>query len=567
MRILSNTKALSTIIVILLLILSAILGGIISYMFTIPQFTDLPEGTTLTITDVYFDKNNAAWFKVGVLNPSYSPSNATITRITVSLKGQSTLYDVIEAEPSIQEGISVQKGQLMNIICSKIRIDGENVTWGRFAGEHGGETVVVSIFSSDASAANKEKQLPFVKLSVTPYFYPRISYKNFSLSLAMATNSEINVTVNWIDIPGIDDIALKSPTLPYEVTKTSVSFNFTGNWHGLKKANVMIETNEGYQFIKELDLQQVYPLIQNVTFNVDTMDHFNVTIFNFAETNNYVNVTMITCTPENATAITNNYSVGLEANQSSVFKFDWNWTETRGKKIEVKAYTLQEIEINFTAITPPPIIVKILNENETFNLQDRTHFNVTLQNHASSLDAINITKIVVAETGELVNGTKADPQLPYGLINSSAVQPFYCNISDWTNRAGENLTLTVYVLANKTGEEYVFNFTFALPVAELNITEVATAEFGDFHTKYLNITVESLSYSIWNLTVSKVTIKLQNQTVLAEGIIPENQTIIKPSEIAILLCQFDWKAYPDTDVVIIVATKEGVEATTTFHIP
>jgi len=124
--------------------------------------------------------------------------------------------------------------------------------------------------------------------------------------------------------------------------------------------------------------------------------------------------------------------------------------------------------------------------------------------------------------------------------------------------------LTVYVLANKTAEEYVFNFTFTLPVAELNITEVTTAEFGV--AKYLNITIESLSYSLWNLTVSKVTIMLQNQTVLAEDIVPENQTIIKPGEIAILLCQFNWEAYPDTDVVITVATKEGVEATTTFHI-
>jgi len=563
MRILNNAKAVSAIIIILLMILSAILGGIISYMFTIPQFTDLPEGTTLTITDVYFDKYNAAWFKVGVLNPSYSPSNATITRITVSLKGQSALYDVIEAEPSIQDGIVVQKGQLINIICSKVQIDSENVTWGRFAGDHGGETVIVSVFSSDAPAANKEKRLPLVKLYVTPYFYPRISFKNFSLSLAMAAGSEINLTVNWIDIPGIDDIVLKSPTLPYEVTETSVSFNFTGNWHGLKKANVMIETNEGYRFIKELELQQVYPRIEKVTFNEDYTDHFNVTIFNLAETNNYVNVTMITCTPENETTITNNYFVGVEANQSSVFKFDWNWTETRGKKIEVKAYMLQEIEINFTTITPPPIIVKILNENETFNLQDKTHFNITLQNHASSLDSINITKIVVAETGELIDGTMANPQLPYGLLNSSSTQVFYCNMN-WSSRAGGNLTLTVYVLANKTAEEYVFNFTFTLPVAELNITEVTTAEFGV--AKYLNITIESLSYSLWNLTVSKVTIMLQNQTVLAEDIVPENQTIIKPCEIAILLCQFDWEAYPDTDVVITVTTKEGVEATTTFHI-
>ncbi len=566
MRVLSNTKAISTIIIILLMILSAILGGIISYMFTIPQFIDIPEGTTLTITDVYFDKQNAAWFKIGVLNPSYSSSNATITRITVSLEGQSTLYDIVETQPSIQNGTIIQKGQSMNITCSKVQKDNENMTWGKFAGEHAGEIVVVSVFSPDSPAANKEKQLPFVKLYITPYFYPEISFKNFSLSLAMATNSEINLTVNEILIPGIDDLALKSPGLPFEITETSMRFNFTGNWHGLKRAIAIIGTNEEYSFTQELELQQAYPQIQNVTFNEEYTDYFNVTIFNFAEIDKYVNVTMITCTPENGTTVSNNYtSVGLVANQSSVFRFVWDWKEVRGKRIEVKTYMLQELEINFTTTTPSPIIVKVLNGNEVFSLQDRTHFNITLQNHASSLDSINITKIVVAETGELINGTMSDPQLPYGLIDPSQTQSFYCNITDWTSRAGGNLTLTIYVIANEMSAEYTFNFTFTLPVAELNITEVVNMEFGA--TKYLNITVESLGYSIWNLTVSKVTVKLQNQTVLADDMAPENQTIIKPGETAVILWIFDWGKYPNTDVVVTVVTKEGVEASTQFHIP
>jgi hypothetical protein len=255
-------------------------------------------------------------------------------------------------------------------------------------------------------------------------------------------------------------------------------------------------------------------------------------------------------------------------NATYTFTINESWREYRGKAINVKAYFLQEFETEtFTFITPSPILLKVLKEKETFNLQDRTHFNITLQNHQSSLDAVNITKIVVKETGETINDTKSDPPLPYGSIGSGQNETFRCNITDWNMPplgAGKNITLTVYVIANKTSEEYSFDFVFNLPKAELNITEVTNIEFGA--TKYLNITVESSSYSIWNLTVSKVTIALQNQTILVEDIVPENQVIIKPGETTVVLCLFDWEKYQNIDVVVTIITEEGIETQTTFHI-
>ncbi|MDI6847712.1 MAG: hypothetical protein QMD23_06240 [Candidatus Bathyarchaeia archaeon] len=564
-----NIKAASTPTIVLLMIISLIAGGVISYMFTIPLYTEIPEGTTLTITGVYFDKGKAATFKVGVLNPSYSPSDATITRIAVSLKGERQLYDIIETEPSME--IVIPKGKHLNITCSKARKDDFNVTWGRLAGEFAGKTIIVHVFSSDSPAANMEATVPFVKLHITDTdFDPKVSFKMFNVTIMNDADSVINLTINKIMVPGVELKGI-SPELPQAIVNgTSINFTFNGSWHGLIKTAITISTEEGYIFSKEFELQKVHTIIQNVLFNEDYTDHFNVTVFNFAESANHVNVTKIMCALENGTTIERNYPLeGIAPNSTWTCKFDWNWREYRGKEISVTAYLLQDFETDpFTGTTPSPIVVKILNEKEVFDLKDRVHFNVTLQNHQSSLDAVNVTKIVVKETGEVINGTKANPPLPSDPIEPSQAIPFYCNITDWTDRAGKNLTLTVHTVANETSEEHIFDFVFTLPAAELNITSDNTTictVIGE--TRYLNITVQNLGHSIWNLTISKVRIELQNQTEQLEQTFPENQIIVKPGDTAVLLCLFDWEKHQGESIIITVITSEGVEASQTFQIP
>jgi archaellum component FlaF (FlaF/FlaG flagellin family) len=572
MWMLHNTKAVSTITLIILIIISAIIGGVISYLFTIAYYIEMPPGTTVTITKVYIDEKNATAFKVSVLNPSYSPTDATITTIFVSLKTESKLYEILETDPSLVNGIIVPKGKTLNITCSLLRVEDRNMTWGEFAAKFAGETIIVHVFSSDAPAANIETKMPLVKLNVTDAnFDSEISFRRFNITVMNDADSVVNLTIKDIILGGIE-VEEISPELPqYIENGTSIHFEFKGDWHGVLSTSLGISTEEGYRFFEIINLTQAYATIQNVIIDEAYTDHFNITVSNLADSSNYVNVTKIVCTLENGTIIERYYDppVGIMPNATYTFTINELWREYRGKTINVKAYFLQEFETEtFTFITPSPILLKVLNEKETFNLQDRTHFNITLQNHQSSLEAVNITKIVVKETGETINDTKSAPQLPYGLIEAGQNKTFYCNITDWNTSplgAGKNITLTIHVVANKTLEEHVFDFVFALPKAELNITEIINEEFG--LTKYLNITVESFSYSIWNLTVSKVIVTLQNQTILVEDTVPENQIIIKPGEIAIVLCLFDWGKHPDTDIVVTIITTEGVEASTIFYIP
>ncbi len=564
MLIRSNLKAVSTLAIILLMIMSAIIGGLLSYMFTIVLFTKIPEKTTVTITDVYFDKENARSFKISLLNPSYSPTTATVTRIALSLKGGPELYDVVVTEPSIENGIVIQKGETLNVTCLRAQRDSANVPWGKLAGEFAGENITVHVFSPDSPAANIETALPFVKLHITDTdFDSEVSFNRFNITVRNYVNSEINLTINEVEVVGVDltkdDV---SPALPLIIASGEfVHFACNGSWRYLVNTTLTVSTEEGYVFSQELELPKVSTTIENVIFNEDDIHHFNVTVFNSAESANNVNVTKIAGTLENGTTIERNYSsIGVAPNSTDTFTFDWNWKGYRGKKINVTAFLLQDFKTyTFTVTTPPPVIFAVLDEKEVFDLKDKTHFNITLQNHPSSIEAVNITRIVVKETGEVINGTKANPELP-----SDSIEPgqdpiaFHCNVTNWTEYAGGNLTLIVHAI-NETSEKYTFNFTFTLPMAELNITSVIHTVIGQ--TKYLNITIQNLNHSVWNLTISKVIVTLPNQTEPLEQQFPENLIILKPNESTVLLCLCNWKEeHLGKNITVTVVTKEGIEA-------
>ncbi len=563
-----DKKAVSTLVLILLIVISAIIGGLISYMFTIAAFIEVPKGTALTIAGVYLDRENASSFKISVLNPSYSDTNATITRIAISVEARSQLYDISETDPTIENGISIPRGTLLNITCLKVQKDEINVPWGQIAGEFAGQTITIHVFSSDATAANMEATLPFVKLYVTETdFDSTFSFRTFNITIMNNVDSEINLTINGMVIYSNTLTENEtSPTLPQPIAiSESIQFTCNADWRG--NTTFKIYTEEGYVFSKDLQLPDVLTAIQNVTFNEDYTDYFNVTVSNYEESANYVNVTKIAGTLENETTIEEDYpSVGMVPNSTETFTFNWTWKEYREKTISLTVYFLQDFETNpFTATTPSSIIVKVLNEKEVFSLKDRTQFNITLQNHPSSLEAINITEIVVKETGEVINGTKADPQLPHGPIAINQLVPFNCSISDWTEDAGENLTLIVHVIANQTLGNYTFEFVFNLVPAELNITDVTCIELGG--TKYLDITLENMNYSLWNLTISKVKITLQNQSILSEQTFFKDQIIINANSTAVLLYAYDWITYPPNNIIITVITVEGVEASWQGTVP
>lgn len=569
---LPNRKAVSTLALIILMVISTIIGGLVSYMFTIAAFTNIPKGATVTITNIYLDKENASSFRIGVLNPSYSPANATITRIAISVKGESQLYNIIETDPPIEDGIVIPPAKSLNVTCFTVHKDGANMTWGGIAGEFGGETITVHLFSSDAPAESKEATLPIVKLSITgTNFDSKVSFRNFTITLTNSNSSEIDLTIKEIMVPGIE---LKendtSPVLPQLIAiNQSITFECNGDWHGLRNTTSIVSTKEGYVFFKVFQLPEVYAAISKVTFDEDHTDHFNVTILNSEESANHINVTKIVGTIENGAIIQGDYlSVGIAPNSTQTFKLDWAWKEYRGRNINVTAYLLQDFEASTIVKTPSPIIVKVLNEEDVFDLRDSEHFNITLQNHPSSLEPINITQIVSKEPGGLVevrNGTRSDPPLPFGPIGPGQNVTFCCDIAKWTGAVGLNLTITVHTLTNVTLGNYTFEFVFTLPFAKLNVTDVLhTTLVG---REYLTITVENSFFSVRNLTISKIKVMVENQTKPLEQTLPENQTIAKPGDIVVLLFAFNWSEHPDTSIIVTVITAEGIEASRTYQIP
>ncbi|MEM1563401.1 MAG: hypothetical protein QW161_01845 [Candidatus Bathyarchaeia archaeon] len=574
MNVQKDVKAVSTLLIIILMIISAIIGGIVSYAFTIAYYIKKPPGTALTITDVYINKEDVSQFIITVLNPSYSPTEATISRIAISLEGETQLYDVIGTEPSLGDGIVVPIGESKDITCKTIKKDNTNVTLGELIGSHGfaGKNIIVHVFSPDSAAANLKTKVPYVKLDMAEKFDSKLSFKMFNITIANSNQSEVDITIRDIMIAGVNVTHVEPDIRGRVIPKGGepVCFMFNGSWHGLIKTSITVYTEQGYVFRKEIEPKNVYAAIQNVNFNVEHRDHFNVTIFNFAESANYVNVTKIKCRLDNGTNLPDQpyNNIGIMPNSTVTLKFYWNWTEYRGRNITLIACFFQDFETTpFVATTPAPIIVKVLSETSVFNLKDTEHFNLTILNHASSIAAINITQIVVSETGIVLTGTKVNPALPYGLVEPGSAKSFNCTL-DWAALLKDyrNLTLVLHTKAiiNNTLKDYTFPFKFTLPVAEINITSVDCIEIG--RVKYLNVTIKNMDYSLWNLTMSKIilTINVSTDLLTYEYVFPENQTTLYKGDGISLFCSFDWQRYLYKEITVTVIAK-GV--TLTCHYP
>ncbi len=553
-----SSKAVSVLLMILLMILSAIIGGIASFMFSIYPFVAVPQGATLSISDVYIDPHDASSFSVAVLNPSYSPSSINITGIAIVLNETSGFYKVSQSEPSIGEGLTVPVGSTVNISCSQFSLGGAKYAWGDLAAKYAGDPMSVFVLGSEGSASDKQTTLPFVSLSVVnTQFDASFSLTKFNLTVASDPDSTINVTVSNIQVEGIEiDASSISPQLPQQISPDSrVEFSFSNSsWYTLVNTTIVITTDEGYQFSQDVSLPRLIVSIQNVAFDADHTDYFNVTIFNFAESSSYVNLTSITITMINQTTLSQDYdpSQGLMPNTTKTVRFDWQWKNYRGD-IDLTAAFLQDFKKDVTNVNRTPVV--LLNASSAFDIADKTHFSVTVASHPSTIEPINITSFYVNETTTLINGTLSTPSLPYGLINPGQSQTFTCAYN-WASLAGKNLTLIITVLTNESLEAFSSPFTLYPPNGVLTIVNV-----NHTLTDLLDITLASSNYSTVNMTISKITYALQNMTLISEDPFPPaDYAVIKPGATYVAYSHFDWQLHVGQTVEITVVTQEGPTA-------
>ena len=87
MHISKEIKAISTLLAILLMLISAIFGALLAYMWTMAPFYFEPKTVDLVVTNLNFPADHGTYFDLTVMNPSHSISGTNITGIYIESQG------------------------------------------------------------------------------------------------------------------------------------------------------------------------------------------------------------------------------------------------------------------------------------------------------------------------------------------------------------------------------------------------------------------------------------------------------------------------------------------------
>jgi len=547
MYMLINKKGVSTFILIILLLCSAVLGALLSYMWVMSNFYLEPENTVdLVITEVDFPVDHADYFYVTVMNPSHSPSETNITQIYFREEGKTTISNVTDTYPE-KLPIQVERGTSKTIKCVE--------NWGESAGKE----ITVHVSALNASGAVKTVKTSFVKLELDVYFNALISCKEFTAVIRNPLNSAINLTLTRILVNG-ETPENMTITLPRNLNVLE-SITLTGfyNWENLVNPRVRVETAEGYYAERATSANAtMLLLVTDVIFNETNPNEAGVTLFNSEGSAISVDITNIALTYANKTDYINGSRANpslphrLGRNSNETFNCNWNWTDKsyRDIYVTVTAYTQQGfVSQPKTVKTPSEVVAKITDVE--FDIDDTEHFLVNVTNMPSSLHEINVTKIMFNQ-----NLTDTDSSI-VAIGNQTS---FICGFN-WTGFLRENITITVYVAYDQT-EKAMLPYHLILPYYKIKEVSFSTFELGN---PYVNITIYNSNFSTINATITKILVKTENGTYLIDGTItnpkisPNGYNLTIGEEISII-CPWNWNSYIGKDITIIVQSVDGFQA-------
>jgi hypothetical protein len=540
MQLLKETKAVSTFMLIVLILCAAIFGALVSYLWVMSSYYNMPEDTTLLIVeDVVFPISDARYFNTTILNPSNSASDATITAIQVSIEGKNEAYNVTVTEPEL--GI-IRRGTKQTFKCIK--------NWSNFAGE----TVRIEPVAANASTKSHSYATPRVKLELTPNFDVSQSVEYFNLTIRNSAESNVSLTISEIRVFGLPTNV--TPSLPYILPSNQTEiFQCDSNWENYRGVNVTItvETAEGYEsFYMTNELPGAVLYIDEVKFDCTDTAYFNLTIISSEYSTATARINRVNLTLQNETTIMLDTIPPLDIipipilqNESLTVRCIWNWNTYRNETVMVKVYTKQGFIIPSKIATTPSAIVWNITDVK-FDLDDIEHFLVNVTNTPCSLQSINVTQIWLDE-----NVTEITPSS--WLISPGEESRFSCTFN-WTSLRGENSAVTVCTAGGLN-----ISKSITLPSVKLKIINASFRTAAG--NRYLSVTVENVKESLLDVTVARIVVSLENETVYeSKGI----GTLIEVGKNLTLTFSLNWSSYENEDVTISVYAEEGFEAAARF---
>lgn len=551
MRMITDKKAVSAFILVILLLCSVVFGAFISYMWVMANFYLEPEKSVdLVITEANFTVDHAEYFYVTVMNPTHSVSSTNITNIYFSVEGENETFNVVTyTDPELP--IPIERGTIKNIKCL--------ANWGNFAGK----TITIYIYALNSSGAVHSTETPFEKLEVQPYYNATISIEYFNLTVKNDPLSAINLTLSnaYLDYEPItkiyDPVAKANITLPRKISiNETINFQCFTKWEGHRRPLVRVETLEGYIVEITQNTSSVVVLqATNVTFNEANPSELNITFSNTADSATLVDITDIFIKYDNTTAYINGSMTNpslpreLKINSTVTFECVWPWGDHRNTTITIGAHTKQGfVSLSKTVKTPQSIIPKI--EGLSFNLANTGYFLANVTNMPSSLHDATITNATIVYGTKTIRINQTVPGFPYN-ISVGDTQTFNCTF-DWSSYKGGTITVNFYA------STYNANYTFTLPIVNLNATFN-----GNVSMHYFSISIQNSAFS--NVTVTGINVNgtLMNSTFTY----PSLPVTVENGKTLLIICPLDWQPLSGQEITIIVTTSNGFELTTKVRVP
>ncbi len=559
MRIDKNVKAISQLFLILLLIVSAIIGALLSYLWVVGYYESLESETSETpsvvISNATFNPQNTTYFNLTLLYPTYSVSKepAKVTEIAVST-GDDVLHQVVNVNPSLPH--EFPKGEYRLFECFW--------NWANYTGEN----VEISVSVEKGSGATRDYNSPLVDLGITAVsFNPGISISHFNITVENAESSATYVNVTRVAINRENVTILPPYTLPHTLNPNeSVEFMCSWDWINYQNTSVTVAvyTIQGYMnYTTKTTPLPVTLEIAELLFDPSNTTRFNVTVRNNEGSPTHVNVMRITATMENGTIQEIDGTevspqihpspYPLNPNATETFKCPWNWTLYWDKNVIITVYTLQNFTVQYTVATPSPIEILDVVFDRAFTNQSNVVVGIS-KFYPTNVTLAEITVTVENETFT-INGTEVKPfPLPHQLSPNSTVE-FVCPW-DWTNYQDKNVTITV-----RSAEDYTTYFTKV--TSKRVVLAITSVLFDTIDTTGFNLTVRNSESSLDEVQISKVTITLENGTIEEIAL---SHTLSSNSTVT-FRCAWIWTDYQGKNVTITVHTTEGHKTSTVFTTP
>jgi hypothetical protein len=354
MKFTRNVKAISKLLLILLLLLATIVGAILSYLWVMGYFITLesviPKKTTVSIENVTFNLQNTSYFFVTLLNPSYSPTEANVTEIVASTGKD--IHNITEVHPLLPYRLLRGEEETFECVWN----------WANYTGE----TVKIVVFIADGSGSAYEVETSPVELMITAVIFTPVDTTHFNVTLYNSADSPIDLNFTRITVTMENgttfEITEIAPSLPRLLSPNSYNaFNCSWDWSNYrgKNATISVYTSQGYMAYRlGRTSEPVMLTIPSVLFDPTNTTHFNVTVINSEYSLAQANITLITVTLQNGTSLEvtveppPSLPYSLPPDDTVTFKCSWNWTNNRGENVIITVETLKGYKTSYPYTIP-----------------------------------------------------------------------------------------------------------------------------------------------------------------------------------------------------------------------